>query len=133
MTFSLRLSHRFVIGFARVLALMVSVSVIAEIHVSSIASSLATINDVNSVKETYAVDLRRTVHERAISLRDVTLISDPTDLAATISRMDGFTREYQDNVAPLDAIIQRGTGMTPDEVALLAEIQASRQRTEQDL
>ncbi len=133
MALSLKISHRFVIGFAVVLALMVGVAVMAEVNVSSIASSLATINDVNSVKETYAVNLRGTVHERAISTRDVTLISDPTDLAATISRINGFTRQYRDNATLLDEIMQRGTGVTPDEVALLAEIKVSQSRTEQDI
>ena len=86
MTLNLKISHRFAIGYALVLALMVGVAIMAEVHVSSIASNLQTINDVNAVKETYAVNLRDTVHERAISTRDVTMISDPADLAATISR-----------------------------------------------
>ena len=58
MALSLKITDRFVVGFALVLALMVGVAVIAQVHVSSIASSLKTINDVNGVKETYAVNLR---------------------------------------------------------------------------
>ena len=133
MALNLKISHRFAIGFALILALMLGVAVMAEVHVSSIASSLATINDVNSVKERYAVNLRGTVHERAISTRDATIINDPTDLAATISRINSFTRMYKINSVPLEEIIQRGIGVTPDEVALMAEIEASQQRTEPDI
>ncbi len=133
MTLNLKISHRFALGFALVLALMLGVAIMAELHVSSIASSLKTINDVNSVKETYAVNLRDTVHERAISLRDVTLVSNPADLNATIARINGFTRVYQDNAGPLDAIMQRGTGVTPDEITVLGAIKAAQQRTDPDI
>jgi methyl-accepting chemotaxis protein len=64
----------------------------AVIQVNSISNSLGTINDVNSVKQRYAINFRGSVHDRAISIRDVGLVETDAERRAAI---DEITRLQQ--------------------------------------
>jgi methyl-accepting chemotaxis protein len=48
--------------------MMLGLTVLAENRVSTIRGSLATINEVNSVKQRYSINFRGSVHDRAIAL-----------------------------------------------------------------
>ena len=71
-TGKLTLGSRLALGFGVLILLMIALTVLGISRVSSINSGLATIGDVNSVKQRYAINFRGSVHDRAISLRDVT-------------------------------------------------------------
>ncbi|MBP6851989.1 MAG: MCP four helix bundle domain-containing protein, partial [Rhodoferax sp.] len=73
-TGKLTLGSRLALGFGVLILLMIALTVLGISRVSSINSGLATIGDVNSVKQRYAINFRGSVHDRAISLRDVTLV-----------------------------------------------------------
>lgn len=49
-------------------------------QVGGVAKGLERVNTVNSVKQRYAINFRGSVHDRAISLRDVTLAVDEPSL-----------------------------------------------------
>ncbi|WCF11822.1 hypothetical protein N4G58_10275 [Edwardsiella piscicida] len=77
-----------------VLVLVLLLASVSVWQVGKIKSSLEQINDVNNVKQQLAVDLRGSVHDRAIALRDVVLVEpgalapivrDISRLGATIS------------------------------------------------
>jgi methyl-accepting chemotaxis protein len=65
-------------GFASILILKAALTAIAISKVNEINSNLTTINDVNAVKQRYAINFRGSVHDRAIAVRDVVLLSDRT-------------------------------------------------------
>ena len=56
---------------------MIALTIFGIVQVGSIDGSLTAVNDVNSVKQRYAIDFRGSVHDRAISLRDVVLMDSP--------------------------------------------------------
>ncbi|MGM0702629.1 MAG: methyl-accepting chemotaxis protein [Pseudomonadota bacterium] len=84
---------RLVGGFSAVLALIVILTVIGIDQVNRIDRDLTTINDVNGVKLRHAIDWRGSVHDRAILLRDMTLVAQPEEL----ERLQADYRELADN------------------------------------
>lgn len=66
---------RLAAGFGFLLLLMVGLTVYSTGEVSKIDHDLAVINDVNSVKQRYAINYRGSVHDRAIAIRDVALVT----------------------------------------------------------
>jgi methyl-accepting chemotaxis protein len=98
------------------------VGFVAQTRVNAIASSLATINDVNSAKQRFAINFRGSVHDRAINLRDVTLVSAPGELDETIATIKRLQDAYDRSAGPLDDLMAKGVGVTPDETAILASI-----------
>ncbi|WP_089686454.1 methyl-accepting chemotaxis protein [Billgrantia gudaonensis] len=84
---------RLVGGFSAVLALIVVLTVIGIDQVNRIDRDLTTINDVNGVKLRHAIDWRGSVHDRAILLRDMTLVTQQDEL----NRLQADYRELADN------------------------------------
>jgi methyl-accepting chemotaxis protein len=123
------MGSRLYIGFAVVLCLLAGLAAVAVPRVNEIAGSLATVNDVNSVKQRFAINFRGSVHDRAISLRDVVLVGTEQERRAAldeIRRLEGF---YAESAQRLDAIMAAGREVTPDETRILASIKETEART----
>jgi hypothetical protein len=60
------------------------------------------VSEDNSVKQRYAINFRGSVHDRAIALRDLTLVGEAEvkDVVALINKLDA---DYQQSARPLDA------------------------------
>ncbi|MNV96880.1 hypothetical protein D3C71_1919270 [compost metagenome] len=69
-------STRLGFGFAFILALSTTLTGLSTSQVTYIKDTLSRINDVNNVKTRYAINFRGSVHDRAIVLRDIMLITD---------------------------------------------------------
>ncbi|WP_271146215.1 methyl-accepting chemotaxis protein [Brevundimonas sp. NIBR10] len=115
-------------GFGGVLLMSVVVGVVAIEQVAQIEANLTTINDVNSVKQRYAINFRGSVHDRAISLRDVTLVSTAAEMDAAVESIETLAAAYAASAGPLDAMMT-GEGVTSDEAAILASIKETEART----
>ncbi|MES2724329.1 MAG: methyl-accepting chemotaxis protein, partial [Pseudomonadota bacterium] len=109
---------------------MIAMAIVSINRVNTINDHLATINDVNSVKQRYTINFRGSVHDRAIALRDVVLVSDPAELATALSEIDRLTANYAASAQPLDAVLKAGREVTPDEVEIIAAIKATEARTQ---
>ena len=70
---SMTIGRRLAIGFGSVFLLMVILSAMAISRVMTIDDTLNQINQVNNVKQRFAINFRGSVHDRAIALRDVVL------------------------------------------------------------
>jgi len=123
------ISQRFLLGFGIMLMILIGISVFASWRVSEIAQNLATINQINSVKQRLAINFRGSVHNRAIAIRDLVLVPDEDDVNATIATIGVLTAAYDESAAPLDAIMASGAQVTPDEVSILASIKATQALT----
>jgi methyl-accepting chemotaxis protein len=123
------IGFRLALGFGLVLALVATLGVIAANRVNAISDSLAEINDVNSVKQRFAINFRGSVHDRAISLRDVVLVTAPAERAAALAEITRLEEFYARSAGPLDAIMASGVGVTADETAILASIKEIEART----
>lgn len=126
---NIRISTRLTLGFLVVLCLMICLTVIAILEVNKIDANLKTMSDVNSVKQRYAINFRGSVHDRAISLRDVTLVSTPAELSAALAEIERLQAFYADSAVLLDRMMSERTDTTPQERDILQSIKATETRT----
>jgi methyl-accepting chemotaxis protein len=125
---NLRTGTRVAIGFALVLLVLVALTLVGITRVNMINASLATINDVNSVKETYAIAFRGSVHDRAIAVRDAVLVP-PARVNAVTDHINALASDYHRAAAPLDAMVADHIKASDEERAILAKIQSDEART----
>ncbi|HQT55104.1 MAG TPA: MCP four helix bundle domain-containing protein, partial [Phenylobacterium sp.] len=97
-----KIGTRLTSGYVVLLILMIAMAGVSINRVNTINDQLATINDVNSVKQRYAINFRGSVHDRAIRLRDVVLVSDPAELATILGDIDRLGASYAASAGPLD-------------------------------
>ncbi|MCK0744818.1 methyl-accepting chemotaxis protein [Chromohalobacter nigrandesensis] len=119
---------RMTAGFASVLLLMVILTAEGVREVNLIDHSMEVINDVNSVKQQYAVDFRGSVHDRAIAVRDAVLVDDEADLEPILADIERLEGDYREAAAGMQDIVSRGN-ITPDERNELAAIQEIKATT----
>jgi methyl-accepting chemotaxis protein len=122
-----RVSTRAVVGFAITLFLMLSLTVIAIDRVNSVNSRLSIMNDFNSVKQRYAINFRGSVHDRAIRVRDITLV-DASEQAKVLDDIGRLERYYAVSEVKLDKMFEQRPDMTYEERAINAEIKAAQSR-----
>ena len=94
---------------------MLGLAVAAVIQVVSISDSLGTINDVNSVKQRYAINFRGSVHDRAISVRDVVLVDTDAERRAAIEEIEHLTAFYAESDVAMDRMIAARDDTTAQE------------------
>jgi methyl-accepting chemotaxis protein len=125
----LRVGARLGWGFSLVLLALVGLTVLGTFRVSSINASLTTIGDVNSVKQRYAINFRGSVHDRAISVRDVVLETDMAAVAVQQKLITKLASDYAQSASPLDQMFASRTDTTEDERSALAHIKAIEAKT----
>ncbi len=121
-----RISTKLLFGFGALTTVMIVMSAISVTRVESISSSLETINQQNSVKQRYAINFRGSVHDRAISLRDVVLSSDRAGSELAVEEIEQLAAKYAASAGPLDQMM---TDATPEETTILQGIKAVEART----
>lgn len=89
-----KISTRLAVGFSLLLALLVGLVVVGIYQVNQIDHDLTTINDVNGTKLEFAVNMRGSVHDRAIALRDIVLTQNDDRVATLLEEMDRLERDY---------------------------------------
>lgn len=122
-----RISTRVATGFFTILALMLALTVISIYRVNGVNARLSVMNDFNSVKQRYAINFRGSVHDRAIRVRDITLVDagDRSQVLGDISRLERF---YAKSEVELDKMFQTPNLMTDEEREINAEIKAAQAR-----
>jgi methyl-accepting chemotaxis protein len=124
------IGKRLAIGFGSVLVLMVVLAGLAIQRVGQIDGILTRINDVNSVKQRYAINFRGSVHDRAIALRDVVLAASPEATKAHVELIGKLDANYQKSAGPLDALFADSKDLLPEEKESLAAIKEVERRTQ---
>jgi len=120
---------RICLGFAAIIVMMLTLTGIGIGRVSTISAGLTAIGDVNSVKQRYAINFRGSVHDRAISLRDVTLV--PADeMKATVAGIDRLAADYEKSAVLLDKMFAERTDIGSEEKQILASIKETEARTQ---
>lgn len=120
---------RLIVGFAGILLLLVFLAAISIHKVNTINAELTTINDVNSVKQRYAINFRGSVHDRSIDVRDVVLVDGSDDLAAVVADIDRLAGNYAASATPLDNMLAPEKNPTAEETSILDSIKATEQQT----
>jgi methyl-accepting chemotaxis protein len=125
---NLSIAKRLAGGTAVKLSSMVILTAVGMLQVNKINHSLTLINDVNGVKERYAINFRGSVHDRAIAVRDLTLVP-PAELPAVVAHIEQLEEAYRKSAAPMDAIFAAGTDVSEAERAHLEKIKEVESRT----
>lgn len=123
------LAGRLTLGFATLLLLMGALTWYATNNVAKIDADLALINDVNSVKQRYAINFRGSVHDRAIAIRDVVLVDAEEDRRQAIALIAELERSYAENEAKMNAMVASANGATSEERSLLKAISEVQSKT----
>jgi methyl-accepting chemotaxis protein len=124
-----KISRRLGAGFGVVVLSMVVLTGVGVTRVEAINDRLSTINDNNSVKQRYAINFRGSVHDRAISLRDVVLATTPGDVQAEVDTIAELAGKYADSATKMDEIFADASKVNAEEKADLAAIQAIEAKT----
>jgi methyl-accepting chemotaxis protein len=128
---SLSIFQRLMVTATIFLALLGSIVVFSIFQVRAVSESLERVNSVNSVKQRYAINFRGSVHDRAIAMRDVTLIADEPALEKRLADIDRLAAAYADSAKKMDDLFQaRADTVSDDEKSLLADIKAVEARAQ---
>ncbi len=126
---SLTLRKLSLLALGSITAAMIGLGAFSLYEMDGVATRLATVNEVNSVKQRYAINFRGSVHDRAIELRDVVLFETPEGREAAVKKIAALEAFYAESAVALDAMVATGAGVDPTESAILADIKAIEQRT----
>ena len=126
----LTIGKRLALGFGCVLALLAVLAGLAIQRVGQIDSILTHINDVNAVKQRYAINFRGSVHDRSIAVRDLVLAPSPAAAEPVIALIHKLDANYQASAGPLDALFADGRNLLPEEKQDLARIKDVEQRAQ---
>ena len=125
---SMTVAKRLGLGFGIVLLLMVGLTLIGVERVQRINQTLTEMTELNSVKQRYAINFRGSVHDRAISLRDVTLVDNARDIPALLRDIEQLESFYLNSRRLMDDIFQQRNGVSATERQLLQAIDAVEAR-----
>jgi methyl-accepting chemotaxis protein len=110
------------VGFGFLVALMLVLTQLSVTQVNDINQDLGQINDVNSVKQRFAINFRGSVHDRAIAIRDVTLVETPEERQAAVDRIAKLADNYAVNEKKMADMISSPVGASAEEKTIVAEI-----------
>lgn len=128
----LGIRSRLVSGFSAVLVLIVALTLIGISQVNRIDRSLTTINDINGAKLRHAIDWRGSVHDRAILLRDMTLVTNDADLATLKANYQVLADNYERATSELSEVMSAAPdSVTARERTLLAAIEGQAATTQE--
>ena len=111
------------------LLMLIALTVLGISRVSNINRSLSTIGEVNSVKQRYAINFRGSVHDRAISVRDVALEPGKDAIQTQLNLIKKLAEDYAKSAGPLDEMFANGKEVTEDERSALAKVKEIEAKT----
>ncbi|GJD97649.1 methyl-accepting chemotaxis protein [Methylobacterium iners] len=129
MSLNLRLTTKVMVGYVVMVTMMIALTAFSISQVRSIDNSLTTINDFNSVKQRYAINFRGSVHDRAISLRDFTLVTDQAGRSEVLTDIARLTEAYARSATNMDRMFAEQAGVTSEERMILDSIKQTEART----
>lgn len=118
-----RISTRLALAFSILLSLLIVLTAIGIYQVNQIDHGLTAINDINGAKQGYAVDMRGSVHDRAIALRDIVITTGSGNLDALRADIDRLQENYRSATTGMQDVIRQHS-TTPQEQGLLNRIES---------
>lgn len=118
---------RLTTGFGVILSMMIILTIIGISRVSLINNNITHMTDVNSVKQRYAINFRGSVHDRAIAVRDVVLITEQSSLSTVLNNIQELNAFYQTSSRAMAKLMG---DMNSEERALINKINQIEQRTQ---
>ncbi len=126
---SLSIARKLGLGFFVMVLIMGMTTAFGVVQVQKVSQGLKVINDQNSVKQRYAINYRGSVHNRAISLRDVVLDETTAAIQTDLDEIATLSAAYTASETKMNAMFADKSSVSPEEVADLAGIDAVQART----
>ena len=123
------ITSRLVLGFGFMLALMLALTWVSIGEIKTLNANLTQMNEVNSVKQRFAINFRGSVHDRAIAIRDVTALSG-RERADAVALIEKLAADYARNEAAMTEMIAGPAGASAEERRILADIAAIQARAD---
>lgn len=125
----LKLSSKIGLGFGAVIFLMIILVVMGIVQMSFAKSRLQTMNDINAKKQRYAINFRGSVHDRAISVRDVVLLDDGARLQAALDNIKRLEDFYNAASANMNEMLKDSALFNNEERAILGRLNQIANKT----
>lgn len=125
----LKLSSKIGLGFGVVIFLMIILVVMGIVQMSFAKSRLHTMNDINAKKQRYAINFRGSVHDRAISVRDVVLLDDGARLQAALDDIKRLEDFYNAASANMNEMLKDSALFNNEERAILGRLNQIANKT----
>lgn len=126
---NVRIQSRLLFGFGLVLTLIIVLTVLGTNDVSQIDNKLTVINDLNTVKQRYAINFRGSVHDRAIAVRDLVLLEDAGELAKSRQEIVDLTDMYTESANGMASIFANPSNVDGAERRILRSIEEIEEET----
>ncbi|QJD89032.1 HAMP domain-containing protein [Duganella dendranthematis] len=121
---NLKIGARLSGAFAIVLAMLVGVSIVGLTRMAAIQASMIEITKGNDVEANLASDMKLSLDDRMIALRNVVLLEDPQQMQQQVDRVTAQSKLYDAAEEKLRATFFT-YGINADESKLLAEVKES--------
>lgn len=119
---NMKVSSRLIIGFGLLTILLLAVAAGAFYGLGQLNSQLDSIARVNNTEARLANQLRASIQDRAIAVRNLALVTDPQDMAREADRITQQERIYADAYQQLSRMFTDEAGTTERERTLLAAL-----------
>ncbi|MDP9813152.1 methyl-accepting chemotaxis protein [Rhizobium tibeticum] len=129
MTFRFGIGPRLYAAFGFLLLLMIGLTLFSISKMNFVDHDLVQINEVNSVKQRFAINFRGSVHDRAIAIRDVVLRDEPAARQTAIDLIAKLAAIYAENEQKMNAMISVPGAASEPEKAIIAEIADVQSKT----
>ncbi|WP_392337828.1 methyl-accepting chemotaxis protein [Loktanella salsilacus] len=116
-------------SYVVLIAFSIAIGVFSLTNIQSLSTNLQEINDVNSVKQRFAINFRGSVHDRAIEVRDVVLATDASQRENAKQQIKLLEKAYSNSAGPMDALFADDNPDTDTEMEILGRIKAVEART----
>lgn len=125
---SYSINYRIYLSFVLNMIIAITLTVISIVKVNELDNGIRQINEVNNVKQLHALSNRGIVHDQSTAIRDIVLLSTPSQREATIHEIARLQEAYTKNSQQLRTMIgQANSGA--DERAMLDSIDTVQQKT----
>ncbi|MDN7804585.1 methyl-accepting chemotaxis protein [Burkholderia gladioli] len=119
---NMKVSSRLIIGFGLLTILLLAIAAGAFYGLGQLNSQLDSIARVNNTEARFANQLRASIQDRAIAVRNLALVTDPQDMAREADRITQQERIYADAYQQLSRMFTDEAGTTERERSLLAAL-----------
>jgi methyl-accepting chemotaxis protein len=126
---NLTIGRRLGLGFLVVVLSMIGLTIVGVTQVGKINRNLTVINDVNAVKQRYAINFRGSVHDRAIAVRDIALAPTPAEVQSEADLITALTAKYDASATKMAEIFKDSSKVDAKERAALAAIESVQAKT----
>lgn len=125
----LSVKTRMCLSFGVVLALMILLTIIGINKVNFISNKLSEITEINAVKQRYAINFRGSVHDRAISIRDVSKARTDSEINTFVEEIRELESFYKESDKNMQSMMSSGVVFSNEEKQILDDIADIRKET----